>query len=365
MLVAALSGRALAAAARRAGDSVVVLDLFADEDTAHYAARCIQLPPAGPGFDGDALLAAVDALAPAAQGLVYGAGFERHPALLAALARRVPLIGNPPETVAAVKDPLRFAALLARLGLPHPETRREPPPDADRWLRKEAGGAGGGHVITAAGAGTAPGSYFQRRVAGRPLSALFAANGRGARLLGFSEQWAAATAEAPFRFGGCAGPVMPAPPLAAAIADACGALAAAAGLVGLNSLDLLVAADGFHLIEINPRPGATLDLFDGDAGPSLWRIHLDAVAGRLPASLPAPAMARAAAILYAPGALTIPRGMAWPRWASDRGPPGSRVPRGGPVCTVHAAAENVAAARAQVARRVDRLLAQLALDAAA
>ncbi len=366
MLIAALSGRALAAAARRAGERVVVLDLFADEDTARYAERCLKLPSAGAGVDRDALLAAVEALAPAAQGLVYGAGFEHDPALLTALAARVPLLGNAPETVAAVKDPFRLADHLARLGLPHPETRREVPPHRDgSWLCKAAGGAGGSHVTVATDPAAPPGSYFQRRVAGRPLSALFAANGRAARVLGFSEQWVAAAAAAPFRYGGCAGPVALAQTLADAVAEACGALAATTGLVGLNSLDLLVEEERFHVIEINPRPGATLDLFDGRGRLPLWRIHLDAVGGRLPPPTAMPAMVRAAAILYAPGVLAIPPDMAWPRWTADRGAPGGRVPTDAPVCTVHAAAASVAAARRRLARRADRLLARLAGSAAA
>ncbi len=364
VLVAALSGRALAAAAHRAGDRVAVLDLFADEDTERVAERCIRLPAAGAGFDRDALLAAVEALAPAARGLVYGAGFEHDPALLAEIARCVPLLGNAPETIAAVKDPLGLADRLAQLGLPHPETRREAPPLADgSWLRKAVGGAGGSHIAVATAAAPAPGTYFQRRVPGRPLSALFAANGRAAQLLGFSEQWVAAAPGAPFRYGGCAGPVAPPRPLAEAVAEACDALAAATGLVGLNSLDLMVEDERFHVIEINPRPGATLDLFDGLL--PLWRLHLDALDGRLPAARAAPGTVHAAAIVYAPATLAIPRDMVWPRWASDRGPAGSRVPRGAPLCTVHAAADDVAAARARLARRADRLLAEFAVAASA
>jgi uncharacterized protein len=362
ILVAALSGRALAAAAHRAGERVAVLDLFADDDTERFAARCVKLPPAGAGFERAALLAAVETEAGAARGLVYGAGFEHDPALLAEMAQRMPLLGNTPETVAAVKDPRRLAELLARLGLPHPETRTTPPQRQDgAWLRKAAGGAGGWHIAVAEGA--APGCYFQRRVPGRPLSALFAANGARARVLGFSEQWVAAAADAPFRYGGCAGPVTPSPALVAAVTAACDALTAATGLVGLNSLDLMVEDEDFHVIEINPRPGATLDLFDGDL--PLWHIHLDAVAGRLPAPGMPSAAIRAAAILYAPETLAIPHDMAWPRWVSDRGPPGSCVPRGGPVCTVHAAGRSVAAARIMLARRSKELLARLTVATAA
>src|SRR5258708_5557624 len=119
-LIAALSGRALAAAAARAGERAIVLDLFADRDTARHADACLAVPRGPRGFARDAVLAAVARRAGEVRGLVYGAGFEHDPALLGDIAALVPLLGNPPATVATAKDPLAFAALLARLGLPHP-----------------------------------------------------------------------------------------------------------------------------------------------------------------------------------------------------------------------------------------------------
>lgn len=360
VLVAALSGRALAAAARRAGDRVVVLDLFADCDTSDLAERAIALPRGAIGFDRAALIAAVADMAPAVRGLVYGAGFEHDPALLATLAAATPLLGNAPEAVTAVKHPLRLAELLARLGLPHPATATTPPLlDDGAWLCKSVGGAGGAHIGPAERRAATAGVYFQRRVLGRALSALFVADGAGAHILGFSEQWTAATATAPFRYGGCAGPVSPPPALADTVAAACGSIACAAGLVGLNSLDLLVEGRGLHIIEVNPRPGATLDLFDGNADSALWRLHLDGVARQLSPPRETQGAARAAAVVYAPWDIAIPKGLSWPRWTADRGPGGTAVRRGDPVCTVTAAAATVSAARASVEHRAARLLDRL------
>jgi predicted ATP-grasp superfamily ATP-dependent carboligase len=362
ILIAALSGRALAEAAHRAGERVIVLDAFADDDTQRFAGRTLVLPRTELGFDAAALLGAVLALAPGVRGVVYGAGFEHDPPLLARLGAMLPLLGNSPATVALVKHPLRLAALLAELALPHPETTLVSPPiRAGAWLKKRIGGAGGGHVAAATARDAAPGVYFQRRVAGAPLSALFVANGKSARILGFSEQWVAAAADAPFRYGGCAGPVTPPAALATSIADACDRIARAAGLVGLNSIDLLVDGGACHIIEINPRPGASLDVFDGAGGRSLWPLHLAGVAGRLPArrSL-ADGTSRAAAIVYADRALAVPRAMAWPRWSADRGGPGSRVAAGEPLCTVRAAAKDAAAARRLAERRAGEILLRVA-----
>lgn len=359
-LIAALSGRALAAAAARAGERAVVLDLFADRDTAHYARTCIAVPRGPHGFARNGVLDAVGRIAGEVRGLVYGAGFEHDPALLGDVARLVPLLGNAPETVAAAKDPFAFAALLAHLGLPHPPTTREPR-DSDDWLRKRIGGSGGGHIAPARAAAPDAGVYFQKRVTGHAISAAFLADGRSAHVLAFSEQWIAADATAPFRYGGCAGPVTLPPSLAGAIGAACQAIADALGLVGLNSLDLMIEGEYFTVIEVNPRPGATLDIFDGQGDVSLWRLHLDAVAGRLPSRSPAaPGETRAAAIVYAPERIVIPAAMAWPAWTADRGVAGTIVDRGDPVCTVRARAATPLSARAQAERRGAWLLAQLA-----
>jgi predicted ATP-grasp superfamily ATP-dependent carboligase len=180
-------------------------------------------------------------------------------------------------------------------------------------------------------------------------------------VLGFSEQWTDGHGMATFRYGGCVGPLALPAALGAAIAAACDAIAGALGLVGLNSLDLLVDGERWHVIEVNPRPGASLDILDGERGASLWRLHLDAVAGRLPSWPPAaPAASRAAAVVYAPRRLVVPAKMAWPSWSADRGPAGTIIDRGEPVCTVRAEAATMSAARARVEDRGARLLAQLA-----
>jgi predicted ATP-grasp superfamily ATP-dependent carboligase len=358
VLVAALSGRALASAACRAGDRVVVLDLFADSDTVGLAERCLRLPRGAMGFDREALIAAATELASDTRGLVYGAGFEHDPDLLTSLGSRLRLLGNAPETVAAAKHPLRFAALLARLGVPHPPTTTEPPASTG-WLAKATGGTGGAHVVPADRLPAAPGRYFQQRVSGSPLSVLFVADGRAVRIVGFSEQWVAADEAAPFRYGGCAGPAQPPGNLAAAIAEVCAALAEALGLVGLNSLDLLTDGGDFQVLELNPRPGATLDIFGDSGQTSLWRCHLDAVVGRLPPPGEPCGAARAAAVVYAPWDMVMPKALSWPDWAVDRGPAGTVVRRGEPVCTVTAAAATGAAAREGVERRAARLLDRL------
>ncbi len=360
LMVVALSARALSASARRGGRQVAAVDLFADTDTAAMAERCIALPSRRLRMSGPALLRAL--ADPDLRGvpLVYGAGFEDRPDLLAALARGRPLIGNRAETVARLKDPLGFAALLARLGVPHPEVAVSFPCASGEWLLKRAGASGGAHIRPARRRMPA-GYYAQRRMPGRPVSLLFLADGRRAVPVGFSRQWSDPAPGQPYRYGGAVGPLLPSPPfggIAAAMADAAVRIAGAVGLVGLNSADFLAGPAGWWLLEINPRPGATLDLFDRPPMPSLLDLHLAACAGELPARLPPLAGCRAAALVYSPVAVALGHEVLWPDWTADRPQLPAQIPAGAPLCTVLADAADAVAARRLAGRRRRELLAE-------
>jgi len=108
-------------------------------------------------------------------------------------------------------------------------------------------------------------------------------------------------------------------------------------------------------LEINPRPGATLDIFS-DAEPPLLALHVQACRGRLPDSVTPSDGAHAAAVVYATRLCILPEGFPWPDWAADRQPPGLPVPANGPLCTVQARANDAAAARHLVERRIATML---------
>src|SRR5450759_5313634 len=148
VLIAAASGRALAASARRAGFMPLVADAFGDQDTLAAAACHVRVDLLDRPVDAGKLIAALDALARARDpaGIVCGSGFEDRADLLARIAQRWTLLGNGADTVARIKDPSAFAALCRAASIPHPETSLTPPADRAGWLTKRAGGAGGLHV---------------------------------------------------------------------------------------------------------------------------------------------------------------------------------------------------------------------------
>ncbi len=358
-LIVAYSARALVQAAARAGEPVHVIDWFADEDTRALAVTCHVVPPgkAGSGFARVALDGALSELAGRFDKIVYGAGIEGRPALLARLERAGRVFGNPLSVLKLTKDPAALSDLLTRIGANHPEISFNRP-DTSGWLSKRVGGSGGGHVTWADEGSGRAGHYYQRAVAGTGMSVLFAADGAKAVVLGFSEQWTSPSRTSPFRYGGCAGPIDLDDAIAAALASLCGRLTAEAGLVGLNGLDCLITPDGdITVIEINPRPGAAIDLLDDL---NLWQIHINAISGQLPPYPVRPSRTkRAACVLYADQPLIVPSGFAWPDWTADRTVAGQAIAKAAPICTVFAEADLVSHSRELLEKRTRSLYKRL------
>ena len=364
VLVAALSGRALAASARRAGFDPLVVDAFGDEDTRASASAYLGLPEATRvGFRARTLIPALKHLAKQAAeapvGLVLGSGFEDTPKLVAALARRFPLLGNDAKSIARAKDPAAFFALLDETAIAHPETQLAPPRDSDGWLSKRIGGSGGAHVVACTSARSSKGRYFQRRMSGDPVSLLAVAGGGRLAIVGFSRQWTVGAEPRPYRYGGAAGPALLDSAIEEHMAGAAETLRDALALIGLVSFDFLLVSGTPYLLEVNPRPGATLDVFD-DASGTLFTAHVAACRGEAVAIRQLPQQqARAAGILYADQNSLTPALSEWPSWTADRPMRGTRVPRHRPIATVLAVGETAAAAELDCRRRLDELASML------
>jgi predicted ATP-grasp superfamily ATP-dependent carboligase len=372
IVLAGLSVRALAASARRGGWRVIGLDVFGDVDT---RACCDAWRPIGASdaleIDVQRLERALREVAPGSDGWVAGSGFEDRPEALALGAGTLPLLGNDAAAVRRVRDPGIFFGTLRRLSLRHPDVSSALPRDAPGdWLAKCAGGAGGVHVVPArevvAACRPVPAdTYFQRRVDGVPVSALFVADGRRARLVGLNRQFVRGTGERPYTWAGAIGPLVD-PALARTLAEAIDALVPAFGLRGLASLDAVVDAAGrAWLLEVNPRPTATVALHD-DAWPEgLLRVHVDAVRGRLPDTPPrhAPGRVQATRVIFAPSDARIDAAQSatWARTGCLHDVPGpdTLLSAGDPVCTVSAAGGDAAAVLRELGAREDAVLQAL------
>jgi uncharacterized protein len=361
IIVVAHSARALASSANRAGFAPLSIDVFGDDDTREMSLAAIKLEG---GLSGGLTLEKVEDAAKTLTrvynpiGLVYGSGFEHQPETIAALSRMIHVFGNEAGTVKRAKDPRALAELCDAIGIPHPTVLLAPPDEPGDWLVKRRGGAGGAHIRAAMAASTASTDcYFQRRVAGENISALFVANGKAARIIGLSTQWSAPTPESRYRYGGAVGPIHVGAALARVIECAVAGVASELCLIGLNSADFIASTDAACLIEINPRPGATLDVFEPDEG-SLLEVHVAGCEGHL---MPPPTYSacRSAEIVYAPCDFISYEKRNWPDWVADRPSPGTCVAAGDPLCTVLASGTTVDFARICASDRAQNIRASV------
>lgn len=345
-------------AARRAGFVPLAVDFFADTDLQEAAFAWRKLGDMKRGFRRESLLRALTALAKQAPspvlGFVHGAGFEDRPELLTPIGKRWALLGNDAATVRSTKAPEMFFAALDRLGVAHPLTRAKRPAMTADWLAKKPGGAGGSHIVPSR---LAKGNmYYQQRIQGGAVSALFVGNGTDAQVLGFSEQWTAPKPGRLWRYGGAARPARLGATVARAMVSAITQVTRSFEIKGLASADFLVDADIPFLLEINPRPGATLDIFDCGAKPLLG-LHVEAVLqGRLP---PRPLKfedAMASAIVYAEHGGRAPSDAVWPHWTADRPKSAEWIDKNHPICTVLARGSTMTQAKRLIEERICNIL---------
>ena len=285
--VAAQSARALAEAAQRDGHEVLALDLFGDRDTRAAASLGWVCIGEGASLRIDAerfLLALADAAEHGTDAWVFGSGFDGQPELLARGAGILPLWGATPGAVAACRDPQRFFAALQGYGMAHPSVRYRRPEWPEGWLLKDGHACGGWHVRRAKVDDQdppAPGQYWQCEMPGQPMSMTLLADGQRALVLGVNAQQVTAWRGHPHVFVGVAGPVSLPGRLGTALQGIADRLMNHFGLRGLCGVDFLRQGEDILVLELNPRPPASVALY-GRAG-GVFNAHIAAcLHARLP-----------------------------------------------------------------------------------
>jgi predicted ATP-grasp superfamily ATP-dependent carboligase len=328
----------LADLARRDGRSVLALDLFGDLDLRRSGSRVVT---------GDGLSALVDAaVAEPPGGLVYGASFENHPALVARLAERHTLLGNTPETLRAVRDPLRLGTALADGGFPYPRTSVTAPAErTGRWLRKPLRGGGGTRVRNWRGGALPAGAFVQERVEGLACSAAAVGNGVDAVVLGLTEQLVGERAFGVRGYRWCGNVTPPRLPVGEqeALLDharaLCSYLAGAFALRGSFGVDFIWDGERAWTHEVNPRPTAALEAIEAASGIGTFDAHLQGCAGALPRIEAERSGAGGKAVVFATEDVTIGDSERWlERGVRDVPHPGEHISSGHPICTVVATA---------------------------
>jgi len=379
LIVVGASVRAFGCSAQRVGWSVHAADLFGDADLRAIATTTVAATEIVGPYPAS-LVAAVEGF-PRAPWCYTGA-LENHPQVIATLAAARPLLGASPDAARSVRDHHRLADVVRSVGIGFPKTFSDPSkaPRDGTYLVKPLASAGGRGIARwnpAAGHGAVDAHVWQQWINGESWAAAFVIDRLGRpRLWGTSRQlvgleWCHAR---PFAYCGSVDVSLPtlAPPLrhqldrlGQALADAFGT----DGLVGLIGVDLVVDPAGrLHVIGINPRPTASMELVERATGESLAAVHLTACGGEPPPTADARPTTTVwgKAVLFAPLDLRIDTAHVaamqsaclpaldaerdWPSLA-DIPCPGTSISSGAPLITIFAAGDAHAVVLDRLRRR--------------
>jgi predicted ATP-grasp superfamily ATP-dependent carboligase len=267
----------MASSAARAGFQVFAADLFGDHDLRAVATEVTTVPTYP-----DGILEAV-ARFPKAPVLYTGA-LENHPSLIAQLAARRPLAACGAEAVTRVRDtlPLARAVREARLFFPETRTDSEGIPVDGTWLVKPVASAGGRGIRPWFGLDAeGPSRLWQRRVSGQRLSVGYLLKAGQSRLIATSRQLIGCRWCGAGRFAYCGSIDLDRATLdtnvASQLARLGELLAGHFALRGLVGADLVIdARQRAWVIEVNPRPTASMELIERATGCSLAAMHVEA-----------------------------------------------------------------------------------------
>lgn len=351
LILVGLSTRVLAESAVRGGIRVIAIDLFADLDT-REAAHCIAVPSLLEGH----LIAAIERAFPgnSSPQLVYASGIDTDPDLVRSLSQTVDLIGNPAGVLQTINSPDRFFALLDSLSIPYPESCFHKPANPGDWVVKLAGTQGGTGVFSAShNIPVGAVCYYQKRLPGPSLSVLFLANSQDARVIGFNTQWNDRLDPlSPYRLSGIVNHAAITYEQKKQLCEYIAKLVKSASLVGLGTLDFMIEDGCCKVLEVNPRPSASMALFDERYPAGLLNEHIRAVAGCLGPEVRQDGRALGGfQIVYANQTGVIGDSLVWPVWVKDRPAPGSRISIDDPLCTVTAKGDSIVVVRELLAKR--------------
>jgi predicted ATP-grasp superfamily ATP-dependent carboligase len=324
VLVVAVSARMLAQLAVADGYTAIALDRFGDVDLREIATG-VTAPT------GEALTALADDVD--AEAVVYGAGFENRPDLVARLADGRELLGTPPELLAAVRDPWAVGAAARAVGARAPETLLSAATiAAGEWLRKPRRGGGGRGVQPWKGGSLRRTEVLQRRIHGLSCSAVAIGDGRQAALLAVTEQLHQSPG---FQWiGNVTPPRLPEQQvneLEGQLRAVCDEVVERFGVCGAFGVDAIW--DGRHawVLEVNPRPTASLELI----GPGCFEAHVRGARGLGVANGGMVRCATVKVVLFADRAVHAPDPEWWPAGlVHDIPHAGETFTRGDPVCTL-------------------------------
>lgn len=332
LLIVAQSARYLAESAARSGYQVWAADCFADSDTLAVCERFIHIESlANP----QRLLEQIIELS---QGqsclLIAGTGVEQFYPLIKQLPAHIQWRGNPVKTLCLTQQSAPFFALLDTAKIPYPETLWSYPKQPADYVLKLDQTWGGTHIQSATEP-LAEQGYYQRRIDGQSVSVLILADGKSCHLLSIHQQ---NNRPDSFQRDYLQRPVVLPKSLLQQLTETTQKLATLCELRGLNSIDFIIDEQRCLVLEINPRPSASVEFLSGDYPLLDWHIsacetHID------PPEPKAPPLSQRLVTLYAEYDCQVPEAMDWPIAAHDIPAAQTIIKQGQPICSLLLQAE--------------------------
>jgi len=327
VLVAGFATRHVAQSAAAAGYDVVAVDHFCDRDLPLYTSDRIAFSDVEEIPDCIAEMARRHRV----DWLVATSGAET-------LHTPIPVLGNGPGIAARFLDKAGVQEFFETAGIPIPP---RVPEGVFPVMVKPLSAAGGwrNRVVRsgkelAAWRDEYPGMdhLLQQVVEGTPASVSCLCNGKSAVALSCNAQILRGEDPAPYGFAGSLTPLSH--PLSGRMAALAAQAAAASGCVGSVGIDFMLEKDAWA-IELNPRFQATVDTVERALGVNLFRLHVDACRGILPARSFRLRQYSVRQILFAPRTLTVREDLLplAPRVA-DIPWPGTRISEGDALISV-------------------------------
>lgn len=308
-LIIATSGRMLAQAAWLEGFDVLVVDCFADLDTRKFAKKVIRVH----SLSIENLTFALEQFKSfEIAGVVYGSGFENHVESLYFLEKHFVLIGNSAAVFERVQDKREFFKALDVLKIPYPQTHFSFPKNETNWLTKPLAGQGGVGINS-----QQTNIYWQQFCGGQSGSVLFL----NSEIIGFNTQWTHGN----FLFAGISNHSDLNNSQKKQLALWVEKLILYFNLRGLNSLDFIHNENEIFVLEINPRPSASMQLYDLP----FFSLHIG-----LTNSITAQRDFSAYQIIYAPHSFIIPKNFNWLKNCHDVPQSGVIIRKDSPICSM-------------------------------
>ncbi len=293
LLVIGASARAFAASAARLGVQVNGIDLFGDQDFREACGRVVQIH-ADDYPDGFPAIAATFPESP----VVYTGGLENHLKVLDRLSSARRLLGNVSKVVERVRDPAFVHDVAHENGCSYPVTFSSSVglPKDGTYLKKPTLSVGGTGIEPWKGSRKKPsvsGELWQEFVTGIPMSISFCVNPEGIEVLSVCRQligrgWCRAKE---FSFCGAVEllNIGLQQDMFARLLQFVNSLVERAGLTGLVGVDFIMprktAGNPLRkpiILEVNPRPTATMELAERRTGRSYAGLHLSSQGFSLP-----------------------------------------------------------------------------------